>query len=90
MGNEIYLNKKVNYKCYFVKTNVDEKTNYTYGYVLHNKYGLWSMGRGRFDTGELENQPEAFPLVGSIDMDNIIFEGLKDQILGKIEKLEEN
>ena len=90
MRNEIYLNKKVNYKCYFVKTNVDKNTNFTYGYVFHNKHGLWNMRRGRFDTYELENQTEAFPLVGFTDIDNIIFEGLKDQILGEIEKPEEN
>ena len=83
---KIYKNLWASYDCYFISSNSDKK--YHYGYLVGKPKDCWELCPGQFYNSDIKDT-EHFPIVGEIDLNNIIVETVLnivnkgDEIVGK-------
>ena len=83
MRNKIYKNLWAGYETYLIKTSSNNK--HTNGYLLVNIDGKWILDKGVFYTQDLKYDKEHFQVVGEVDLDKVIINGVLNAI-GKMNK----
>ena len=77
---KIYKNLWVSYDCYFICSNSNKK--YCYGYLVQKPKDKWEFCHGQFYNSDIKDT-EHFPIVGEIDLNNIIIEAVLNNIVNE-------
>lgn len=75
---KIYKNLWAGYETYFIKTSSNGK--FSYGYVIVNVDGKWTINKGSFYSSDLKHDNEHFPVVGNINLDKVIIDAVLKEI----------
>ena len=66
---KIYEVKTEKERTYFLRTW--STGGYAYGYKLVCKDGTWATRKARYDASDLRNFPDKFPLICTLDLDDL-------------------
>ena len=75
----IYQNLWAGYTCYFVFQVCNGQ--YAYGLSIHNAYKKWKVQKSTFYVRDIRDDREHFPIVGHINIDELIIGAILKEVL---------